>query len=74
MSGKKEIYFKTDDDELFKASLEYFENAGYEIISKTYDLHSENNFWKDQKNVETEHETMFTAEGIKIKALIARPK
>ena len=71
---KGEIYFKTDDDELFKASLEYFENAGYDIISKTYDLHAEENFWKDQRNVETEHEKMFTTEGIKIKALIAKPK
>jgi len=69
-----EIHFKTDDDELFKASLEYFENAGYDIISKTYDLHAEENFWKDQRNVETEHEKMFTTEGIKIKALIAKPK
>ena len=71
---KGEIYFKTDDDELFKASLEYFENAGYEVISKTYDLHKEENFWKDQINIETEHEKMFTAEGIKIKALIAKLK
>ena len=71
---KGEIYFKTDDDKLFKASLEYFENAGYEVISKTYDLHKEENFWKDQINIETEHEKMFTAEGIKIKALIAKLK
>ena len=71
---KGEIYFKTDDDELFKASLEYFENAGYDIISKTYDLHAEENFWKDQRNVDTEHEKMFTTEGIKIKALIAKLK
>ena len=71
---KGEIYFKTEDDKLFKASLEYFENAGYEVISKTYDLHKEENFWKDQINIETEHEKMFTAEGIKIKALIAKLK
>ena len=71
---KGEIYFKTDDDKLFKASLEYFENAGYEVISKTYDLHKEENFWKDQINIETEPEKMFTAEGIKIKALIAKLK
>lgn len=64
-----EIYFKTDDDELFEASLEYFNEAGFNIISKTYDLHSEPIF---ETNIETEHEKMFTEQGIKIKALIAK--
>ena len=63
-----EIYFKTDDDELFDSSLEYFETAGFKIISKTFDLHKEPIF---EENIETEHEKMFTNEGIKIKALIA---
>ncbi len=63
-----EIYFKTDDDELFNDSLEYFENSGFKIIQKTYDLHNENIF---EINVMTEHEEMFSKEGIKIKALIA---
>ena len=36
-----EVYFKTDDDDLFIASLEYFEEAGFEIVEKTYDLHNE---------------------------------
>ena len=63
-----EIYFKTDDDELFETSLEYFETAGFKIISKTYNLHKEPIF---EENIETEHEKMFTNEGIKIKALIA---
>jgi len=63
-----EINFKTDDDDLFIASLEYFEEAGFEIVEKTYDLHNEPIF---EKNIETEHEKMFTEQGIKIKALIA---
>ena len=63
-----EIYFKTDDDELFAHSLTYFENAGFEIIWKTYDLHSEN----IENNIITEHETMFSNQGIKIKSLIAK--
>lgn len=63
-----EIRFKTDDDALFASSLRYFEEAGYEIIWKTYDLHSEN----IQDNIETEHEKMFSKQGIKIKALFAR--
>lgn len=64
-----EIYFKTDDDELFEASLEYFNESGFKIITKTYDLHNEPIF---ESNIETEHEKMFTEQGIKIKALIAK--
>ena len=63
-----EIYFKTDDDDLFSDSLGYFESTGFEIRSKTYDLHSENIF---ENNIITEHEKMFTEEGKSIKALIA---
>ena len=66
-----EIYFKTDDDELFDSSLYYFEEAGFEVIKKTYDLHNENIF---ERNIETEHEKMFTEQGIKTKALIAKLK
>ena len=65
------IYFKTDSDELFEASLEYFEEAGFEVVSKTYDLHNELIF---EENIVTEHEKMFSEEGIKIKALIAIKK
>ena len=67
-----EIYFKTDDDELFNDSLKYFEDSNFEIIKKTYDLHREDIF--DGKNIVTEHEKMFSDEGIKIKACIARLK
>lgn len=65
-----EIYFKTDDDELFEESLEYFENSGFEIIKKTYDLHNDLIF----EDIRTEHENMFSEQGIKIKALIAKLK
>ena len=57
-----EIYFKTDDDYLFEDSIKYFEEAGFKIVWKTYDLHSEQLL----ENIETEHEKM------KIKALIAK--
>lgn len=63
-----EVYFKTDDDALFADSLEYFPEAGYEIVWKTFDLHAEEPAW----NIRTEHEGMFTAEGIPTKALIAK--
>lgn len=64
-----EVYFKTDDDELFKGSLGYFQEAGFTIMAQTYDLHTDA-IWEN--NIETEHEKMFSEQGIKIKALIAR--
>lgn len=70
MKPESEIYFKTDDDSLFESSLIYFKESGFEIL-KTYDLHSEPIF---EKNIETEHEKMFSEQGIKIKALIAKLK
>lgn len=66
-----EIYFKTDDDGLFNDSLLYFEEAGFEIEDKTFDLANNEGFWN---NIETEHEKMFKDEGIKIKAAKVRKK
>ncbi len=63
-----EIWFKTDDEELFNESLVYFPAAGFEIIEMTRDLHAE----QTHKNYVSEHEKMFAARGMKIKALIAR--
>lgn len=65
-----EIRFKTDDDGLFDESLEYFEQSGYEILYLTRNLHASD----VTDNIETEHEKMFSEEGIKIKYLIARQK
>ncbi len=69
---KGEIFFKTDDDDLFEQSQKYFNDTGYKIEKVTYDLSNETNFWNVEENIETEHEKMFKAEGIKIKALIAK--
>lgn len=66
---KGELWFKTDDDELFEESFEYFAEAGYRIKYKTFDLHSESPY----ENFVTEHEKMFSDEGKKIKFLIAEP-
>ena len=68
MKDEGEIYFKTDDDKLFKDSVSYFESCGFDIAYITYDLH-ESGF---TPNYETEHEKMFTNEGVKIKFLIAK--
>ena len=65
LNNGAEIYFKTDNDELFEESLEYFKEAGFKEIKKTYDLHNESIF---EENIETEHEKMFSEQGIKIKA------
>lgn len=67
LSKEGEIYFKTDDDNLFDESLEYFKEAGFAIDYITYDLHNSD----FMGNVQTEHEKMFTEQGIKIKFLIA---
>ena len=67
---KGEIYFKTDNDELFEESIEYFKEEGFEITKITHDLHSEMIF----EDIRTEHEQMFSEQGIKIKALIAKIK
>lgn len=63
-----EVWFKTDDEGLFNDSLAYFPEAGFEITWQTRDLHADEPAW----NIRTEHEAMFTEQGIKTKALIAR--
>ncbi len=65
---KGEIYFKTDNDELFEESIEYLKQANFLISKITYDLHNEMIF----EDIRTEHEEMFSNQGIKIKALIAK--
>lgn len=62
-----EIWFKTDDDTLFHESLPYFEEAGFEITYITYDLHADGKI----PNYVSEHEKLFTEQGIPTKALIA---
>lgn len=62
-----EIRFKTDDLPLFNDTLEYFAQTGYEVVYKTNDLHNSD----VQDNIVTEHEKMFSEEGIKINYCIA---
>lgn len=65
-----EIWFKTDDKELFTDSFDYFNEAGMEIVYRTDDLHSSN----FEMNVKTEYETKFYEMGNKIMFLIAKYK
>ena len=69
LTNEGEIYFKTDDENLYFESINYFEESGFKIINRTENLHEEENFWE---NIETEHEKMFLDQGIKIKAIIAK--
>ena len=65
-----EIWFKTDDDELFEESILYFQECGFDIVFQTTDLHKE----PDIQSFRTEHEAMFEEMGKTIKFLIARPQ
>ena len=62
-----EIHFKTDDDELFEESLEYFIEAGFKLHDVCRDLHASS----FEDNVLTEHEIMFSNEGKTIKRCVA---
>ncbi len=63
-----EIWFKTDNDDLYLATKRYFAEAGFQVFFDTKDLHAA----EGVENVITEHEIMFTAQGIPTKALRAR--
>ncbi len=64
-----EIFFKTDDDNLFQDTIEYFKDENFEIIDSSNDIEEKDIF---NPNVETEHEKMFKNANLKIKALIAK--
>ncbi|MCX7884960.1 MAG: tRNA (guanosine(46)-N7)-methyltransferase TrmB [Caloramator sp.] len=63
-----EIWFKTDDEDFFNDSIEYFKETGFQIEYISYDLH--NSDFKE--NIMTEYETKFSLMGFKIMFLIAR--
>lgn len=65
-----EIWFKTDNDTLFFDSLEYFRSCGFTFRFVTFDLHSSG----FAPNYLSEHEKMFTSQGIKTKFVIAKLK
>lgn len=62
-----QIWFKTDDVDLFNDSIKYFERNGFEIKYLTEDLLSSG----FDENIPTEHEKMYSELGHKIKFLIA---
>lgn len=68
LKDRAELWFKTDDDELFEESLEYFPLCGFAVTYQTRDLDASG----FAENIQTEHERMFRAEGIPIKFAIAK--
>lgn len=63
-----EIWFKTDDTPLYIQSLRYFEETGFLVVFQTEDLHASG----FAENVETEHERMYSEQGVATKFCIAR--
>lgn len=63
-----EIWFKTDDADLYLATQRYFAAAGFEILSQTADLYA----LGDPENIPTEHELLFASQGVPIKRIVAR--
>ena len=62
-----EIWFKTDDDDLFYDSIEYFRACGFSPRFITFDLHASG----FEPNYISEHEALFSRQGVPIKMLIA---
>jgi tRNA (guanine-N7-)-methyltransferase len=67
-----ELWFKTDDEPLFQATLQYLQESGFAVLQQTQDLHADKSAFGSEMYVMTEHEKMFTERGIPIKALRAR--
>ena len=63
------VEFKTDNRSLFDFSLEQVEEAGWRLVSCTFDLHHDESM--NAGNVMTEYEEKFSAMGNPIHKLIA---
>ncbi len=70
LTPEGQLWFKTDDDGLFEDTLGYLEQAGWQVEYLTRDLHASG----FTPNIVTEHEEMFSREGIPIKFLIAHAR
>jgi tRNA (guanine-N7-)-methyltransferase len=70
LDNEAQIWFKTDDMQLFTHSIGYFEQCGFKITYLTNDLHGSG----FGQNIETEHEKLFSSQGMKINFLIAEKK
>lgn len=64
------VEFKTDNKDLFEFSLEEVNEAGWELLAHTFDLHNQADMMEG--NVMTEYEEKFSSMGNPICKLIAR--
>lgn len=64
------VYFKTDSLDLYKDSLKYFEEMGFEILKHSDQLLTED--MNDEKAIMTEYEERWRKAGKDIKAIVAR--
>lgn len=63
------VEFKTDNRPLFEFSLEQVEEAGWRLLSHTFDLHHDETM--NSGNIMTEYEEKFSSQGNPIHKLIA---
>jgi tRNA (guanine-N7-)-methyltransferase len=61
-----QVWFKTDNEDLFNDSQEYFKECGFKLDFVTYDLHGSD----FKENIMTEYETKFTKLGMNTMFLI----
>ncbi|MBQ8983513.1 MAG: tRNA (guanosine(46)-N7)-methyltransferase TrmB [Lachnospiraceae bacterium] len=71
LAPEGKVIFKTDNRELFDFSVEQVPEAGWRMLSCTYDLHENGN---PEGNVMTEYETKFVAEGNPICRMVITAK
>lgn len=68
LAADGQVEFKTDNTPLFDFSLEQAEEAGWQLIAHTYDLH--HNKEMNKGNIMTEYEEKFSAKGNSINKMI----
>lgn len=66
-----QVEFKTDNRELFEFSLQEIQEAGWELLAHTFDLHHDPAM--NQGNVLTEYEERFSSQGNAICKLVCAP-
>lgn len=69
LASEGTVEFKTDNEPLFRFSLEEIQEAGWKLLAHTFDLHHDEKM--NQGNVMTEYEEKFSSMGNPIYKLIA---
>lgn len=70
LKSGSQIWFKTDNTELFDESQEYFKESGFNLDFVTYNLHKSD----FKENIMTEYETKFTKLGMNTMFLVGSLK